>query len=81
MNITEGRAMTDEKPISELRVIMRVVGLSYTEIAPVIGTSPSTVRFALESGRVPDRSETRLKFFRFVERNRDARSRADLRFV
>jgi hypothetical protein len=72
----------DDEIVAQLRAIMERVDMpSYVTLAAAIGASPTTVRLALLTGRTPAQREARAKFRAFIERNADAKTRSELRFV
>lgn len=71
----------DTEIVHRLRAIMDVAHISYTELGAGAGVAPSTVRHALATGNLPDRSVPRTRLVQFADTNRGARRRADLRFV
>jgi alkylated DNA nucleotide flippase Atl1 len=71
----------DSEVIRVVQQIMASTGLSYGQVAAAMDGSPSTVRFAIETQRLPERSDARIKFVRFADRSREAKSRADVRFI
>jgi hypothetical protein len=67
--------------VQSLVDIMQRTGIGYTELGAAAGVSPTTIRFALESNRLPKRQHAVKQLAAFIERNAEARTRSDLRFV
>lgn len=72
---------TDKQLIEDVVRIMRTVPLTYSEVSAGTGTSPATIRRAIETGELPERGFARLRIAKFVQRNAGARSRDEVRFV
>ncbi len=67
--------------IDRIEELMEQTGLASHEVAAGAGISPSTMRICLISRRLPEGNDARLKLAKFLQRNADARARADVRFV
>lgn len=73
--------MSDADIIQSLEQIMRDADLAYYDVAGGAGVSPSTMRGVAQARRLPERSDARTKIIRFVDCNRGAKRRGDVRFV
>ncbi len=67
--------------ISQFEFILAECDIGPAQAAIAMGASPSTVTVALTTRRLPERQDARLKFIRWVDANRGATCRRDLRFV
>jgi hypothetical protein len=61
--------------------IMNRTGCTYGEVAVCAGISPTTARFMIETLRLPSRQHAARQLHAFAERNAEAQTRVDLRFV
>jgi hypothetical protein len=74
-------AMGVDPIVEQLLEIVTRTGLSYTETAIACAASPSTLRQVLQSRCMPGTDTACSKIAKFVERNRGAMSRDEIRFV
>lgn len=72
-------ARDDESVIRELQNIINRLGLNDRDVAAFAGVSPPTVRDARKSGELPRHIRCRSALMNFIERNRAAKTRGDLR--
>ena len=80
--IVESQLDRDRKTIENIEAIARRVDMAGTyALGALIGVSPSTVRIALATGRLPERQQVREKFESFLAANLSATSRAAIRLV
>lgn len=71
----------DHDYVQTLEAIMSRTGVGYAAVALAAGVSPTTTRYVTLSRELPKQSEPRARLTRWIERNRDASRRDELRFV
>jgi len=71
--------MSDDAIRAGFLELMDRCGVPYTAAAAMAGVSPTTIRFMVVGGVVPGRRAVRDALTRFLDTNRNARSRTDLR--
>ena len=73
--------MTDEEIVSELLALAVRLRLSDAAASALIGMSPHTYRVVRVTRQPPPAPRSRALLRQFVERNRAAQTRADIRLV
>jgi len=71
----------DAEVLAAIRAIQDRTGATLSQLAALCGISPCTMRGILVAGMMPGRAAPREALARFVEANREARCRTDLRIA
>ena len=71
----------DENLVQRLKTLMDRTGLTYSELAPAMRLAPATLRFVLQTGRLPLRNGPRANFTTFIDRNGAALRRDEVHFI
>lgn len=75
------KSTTFEVTLAALESIMGKHGLTYTQIAALMESSPSTVRLMLATREPPRSPQFLHRLAHFVHVNKDVERRGDLRFA